>query len=217
MDIGSFPHEVTRLVFDTGQLYEEFRARYEDAVPEFDYERMAAFAERGAPWPEVVADADASAPNGFLIYWRSDMTPVMSLAGDPARCTAYLMGNHTIAEQMYRHDPSVMLYVPLRTVIHVDAANRTRFVVDQPSTVFASFASSPISHVGTELDRKLAALLDALDVPAGAALGGVSLRTRERLATGRCDRILPSSTDSSTSEYHRLAASSAAATGTRSP
>jgi hypothetical protein len=38
----------------------------------------------------------------------------MSLAGDPARCTAYLMGNHTIAEQMYRHDPSVMLYAPLR-------------------------------------------------------------------------------------------------------
>jgi hypothetical protein len=28
-DIGSFPHQVTRLVFDTGQPYEEFRARYE--------------------------------------------------------------------------------------------------------------------------------------------------------------------------------------------
>ena len=28
-DIGWFPHQVTRLVFDTGQPYEEFRARYQ--------------------------------------------------------------------------------------------------------------------------------------------------------------------------------------------
>jgi hypothetical protein len=170
MDLGSFPHEVTRMVFDTGQPYEEFRARYEDAVPELDPKRLAAFAERGAPWPEVVADADASAPHGFLIYWRSDMAPVMSLAGDSARCTAYLMGNHTIAEQMYRYDPSVMLYAPLRTVIYVDAANRTQFAVDRPSTEFASFASQPIAQVGIELERKLAALLGALDVATHEAL-----------------------------------------------
>jgi hypothetical protein len=94
MDVASFPHQVTRLIFDTGQPYQEFRARYEDAVPELDPKHLAAFAERAAPWPEVIADADASAPHGFLIYWRSDLTPVMSLAGDPARCTAYLMGNH---------------------------------------------------------------------------------------------------------------------------
>jgi uncharacterized protein (DUF302 family) len=170
MDFGSFPHEVTRMVFDTGQPYEEFRARYEDAVPELDSKRLTALAERGAPWQEVVADADASAPHGFLIYWRADLTPVMSLAGDSGRCTAYLMGNHIIAERMYRHDPSVMLYVPLRTVIYVDGANRTRFAVDRPSTVLASFASPPILEVATELDRKLAALLGALDVPAHEAL-----------------------------------------------
>jgi hypothetical protein len=98
------------------------------------------------------------------------MTPVMSLAGDSAPCTAYLMGNHTIAEQMYRYDPSVMLYAPLRTVIYVDAANRTQFAVDRPSTEFASFASQPISQVGIELERKLAALLGALDVATHEAL-----------------------------------------------
>jgi hypothetical protein len=42
---------------------------------------------------------------------------------------------------MYRHDPSVMLYAPLRTAIYVGAADRTRFAGDKPSTVFASFAS----------------------------------------------------------------------------
>jgi hypothetical protein len=169
MDIGTFPHRMTRLIFDTGQPYEEFRVRYEDAVPEADYKRLAEFAERGARWPEVVADADASARLGFLLYWRSDLTPLFSLAGDSARCTAYLMGNHTLAEQMYRHDPSVMLYAPLRTAIFVDSESRTRFAIDDPGTVFAS---TPISEVGTELSRKLADLLDALDVPVRGVLEG---------------------------------------------
>jgi hypothetical protein len=40
-DIGSFPHQVTRLVFDTGQPNEEFRARYEAAVPALDEKRLA--------------------------------------------------------------------------------------------------------------------------------------------------------------------------------
>ena len=31
MDIGSFPHQVTRLIFDTGQPYEAFRARHKAA------------------------------------------------------------------------------------------------------------------------------------------------------------------------------------------
>jgi hypothetical protein len=48
MDIGSFPHQVTRLVFDTGQPYEQFRARYEAAVPALDENRLAGLAARGA-------------------------------------------------------------------------------------------------------------------------------------------------------------------------
>jgi hypothetical protein len=72
-----------------------------------------------------------------------------------------------------------MLYAPLRTAIYADAENRTRFAVDQSSTVFASCASPPISQVGVELDRKLGTLLDALDaldVPAG----GVPVRPDPR-------------------------------------
>ena len=80
-DTGSFPHQVTRLVYDTGLPYDEFRARYEAAVPALDEKRLAGFAARRAAWPEVIADADAAAPHGFLIFWRLDTTPVMSLAG----------------------------------------------------------------------------------------------------------------------------------------
>src|SRR5580704_2915829 len=172
MDVGSFPHQVTRLVFDTGQSYDEFRARYEAAVPALNEKRLAGFAARGAAWPEVVADADAAAPHGFLIFWRLDTTPVMSLAGNSARCTAYLMGNHTIAEQMYRHAPAVMLYVPLRTVIYAGPDDLAFFAADQPSTQVASFGLARVTQVGIDLDRKLATLLRALDVPVGETLDG---------------------------------------------
>jgi len=172
MGISSFPHQVTRLVFDTGQPYEQFRARYEAAVPALDEKRLAEFAARGAAWSEVVADAGASAPHGFLIFWRLDRAPVMSLAGDTTRCTAYLMGNHTIAEQMYRYDPVVMLYVPLRTVIYAGPGDRALFAAGRPSTEVASLGLPPVTQVGIDLDRKLAALLDALDVPVGETLDG---------------------------------------------
>ena len=110
---------------------------------------------------------EAAASHGFLLYWRSDVTPVMALAGDRGRCVQYLMGNHTIAERMYRHDPAVMLYAPLRTVIWEDSTGAAWFSADQPSSQFGNFGVPEISKVGVDLDRKLAALLDALrvDVP----------------------------------------------------
>lgn len=69
----------------------------------------------------------------------------MRLAGDTAPCVAYLMGNHTIAERMFRHNPAAMLYAPLRTVLWQDSSSQAWFAVDQPSTQFGSF-SAPASQ-----------------------------------------------------------------------
>ena len=77
------------------------------------------------------------------------------------------MGHHAIPEQAYRHDPAVMLYAPLRTPIYVDPADRTRLAVDQPSTVYASFADPVITELGIDLDRQRPGLLDSLGVEAG--------------------------------------------------
>jgi hypothetical protein len=164
------PHQVNRLVIEVTEPYDAFRRRYETAVPEVDREKLAALVRRRADWPEVLAMTEAAAPHGFLIYWSSDVTPLMALAGDGGRCVLYLMGNHTIAERMYRHDPAAMLYAPLRTVICTGSDGRTRFAVDQPSTVFASFGIRDITEVGIELDRKLASLLKALGAPVPGAL-----------------------------------------------
>ncbi len=148
----------------------EFQTLYEQEVPPNPVEEIVALEQRGASWPEVL-DAHAElAWHGFLIYWRNDVHPVMQLAGDSSECIAYLMGNVTIAEQMFRHDPRAMLYAPLRTVIWEDAGGQAWFTVDQPSTQFASFGIPEVTAVGLELDRKLAALLEALRVDVPMAL-----------------------------------------------
>ena len=119
--------------------------------------------------------AAETAPNRFFIYWQTDVAPLMRLAGDQSPCVEYLMGNHTIAQRMFHHDPAIMLYAPLRTAIYQDARGRTRFSFDQPSTCFGSFGNPEITNVGIELDGKLAALLRHLKAPVPPTLeaGGV--------------------------------------------
>jgi len=94
----------------------------------------------------------------------------MRLAGNAGSCTTYLMGNHTIAQRMYTHDPAVILYAPLRTVIHEARHGVCWFSIDQPSTRFASFGNPDIAELGQELDAKLADLLRFLDVSVPPAL-----------------------------------------------
>jgi hypothetical protein len=161
---------VQRLAIDVGSGFEDFRDRYEESVPSLYSERFAALVREGADWDTVVRAAAENAPHDFIRYWTTDAGSLMALAGDSPRCASYLMGNHTIAERMYRHDPGVMLYAPLRTAIHEDADGTTWFSVDQPSTRFRSFGDPAITAVGLELDHKLAALLEHLGAPVPLAL-----------------------------------------------
>ena len=141
-----------------------FQRSYESAVPDVPTDQVAALLRAGSPWPEMEKLIQASAPHGFLFYSKNDAHPLMHAAGDDADCLWYLMGNHVLAEQMFRHDPRAMLYAPLRTVIWEDQAGGAWFTVDQPSTQFASFQIPEIARVGIDLDRKLAMLLQKLDV-----------------------------------------------------
>jgi hypothetical protein len=167
------PHNVNQLGIEVPGTFDDFRGRYEEAVPALDPAAIPGFVEREATWDEVVAWTEAAAPHGFLIYWSLDMK-LMALAGDQGSCVTYLMGNHTIAERMYRHDQVAMLYVPLRTVICAAVDGPTQFVIDQPSTALSSLGIPEITEVGHELDQKLAALLTALDTPVPSVLTGAA-------------------------------------------
>jgi len=148
----------------------KFGQAYERAVPDAPFDEVHALLRAGAPWSDIVKLIDARAPNGFLIYFRNDVHPVMQAAGARADCVAYLMGNHTIAERMFRHDPRAMLYAPLHTVIWEDADGNAWFSFDQPSTQFSSFGIPAVADVGVELDRKLARLLDVLGIEVPSSL-----------------------------------------------
>jgi hypothetical protein len=170
LTVTTHPHEVHRLTIAVGTGFDDFRDRYEQSVPAFDSERFAALVSEGATWDAVLRATAENAPHHFLRYWTLDAGALLRLAGHSLRSSSYLMGNHTIAERMYRHDPGIILYAPLRTAIHEDADGTTWFSVDQPSTRFSSFGDPAITTVGLELDHKLAALLEHLGAPVPPAL-----------------------------------------------
>ena len=138
LSAGETQFSVKRLTIAVPRV-REFQRSYEKAVPTVPFDEVVARVQRRASWSEMEQLIANSAPHGFLIYFKNDVHPVMQLAGDTAECIAYLMGNHIIAERMFRHDPRAMLYAPLHTVIWEDSTGAARFSVDQPSTQFASF------------------------------------------------------------------------------
>lgn len=163
-------YTANRLTVRVGPTLGEFQARYEQAVPFWPEDQVMALVDRQAPWQEMLDLVTAAAPWGFLIYHKIDATPVVRLAGDQAAGVAYLMGNHTIMERMYRHEPAVLLYAPLHTVIWGDPEASAYFTFDKPSDQVASFGDPQVAEVGLELDQKMAALLDHLRVSVPGAL-----------------------------------------------
>ncbi|MEN4474922.1 hypothetical protein [Mycolicibacterium cosmeticum] len=161
--MSTVEHLNRRLLVALPDDFDQARRRYEALVPTVD---LAAFARAGN-WDAVLAEAKAQAPHGFLIYHRADVPPAMAGSGSNWPATEYLMGNHTIAERMYRHDPGVMLHAPLRTLLY-DGGQGPVLAVDQPSLLFGSYGNPAITAVGLELDGLLATLIDLLggEVPA---------------------------------------------------
>ena len=166
-------HPSRRLVIALRRPYDEAREHYETLVPEVDFARFFQMAS----WQATLELAEINAPHGFMRYHRIDVTATMAGSASFWKATEYLMGNHTIAERMFRHDPSVMLHAPLRTLLYADVDGDTKLAVDQPSLLFASYGNPHIADVGRELDALLASLIMLLggDVPQ-------QLTTRESLA-----------------------------------
>jgi Domain of unknown function DUF302 len=162
-------HPSRRLVVALPQTYDEARELYESLVPEVDFARFSEMAS----WQATLELAEVNAPHGFMRYYRSDITAAMSGSPSLWKTTQYLMGNHTIAERMFRHDPSVMLHAPLRTVLYVDPDGHTELAVDQPSLLFDSYDKPEIAAVGRELDGLLGGLFTSLGGDTPPQLGTV--------------------------------------------
>ncbi|MGN8048092.1 DUF302 domain-containing protein [Curtobacterium sp. 22159] len=163
-------HAMQRISIHTGIPFSTFRERYERAVPQFDQQRILDLAAADATWDDVLEALRHNAPHDFVIFSSVDAGPLMRLAGHRREAVEYLMGNHTIAERMFRYDPHTLLYAPLRVLLFEDEAGAAVFALDRPSTAFGSLGRSEIDEVGVQLDRKVAALLEAIGVAAPKTL-----------------------------------------------
>ena len=164
VDVGRAPHSVTRLDVHTGIAFDAFRDDFEKAAPRFEDAGMDDIAARGGSWDDVKAAVAAYAPYDLMIFAVIDATPLMTVAGHHTKAVEYLLGNHVIAETMFRHNRTTLLYAPLRILVYSDDADQAVFSLDQPSTVFASLDHPAISQVGRDLDTKVRNLLAAIGV-----------------------------------------------------
>ena len=90
------------------------------------------------------AALEKMAPHELIRYVTIDATAVMSLADNRTQAVEYLLGNHFIAESMFRHDPHALLYARLRVLLYSDAHGDGVFSLDQPSTAFGSMGIAEI-------------------------------------------------------------------------
>ena len=159
-------HTAVRMTLALNQSLSQAIARFEELVPAVDIDVF----RRSRSWDETIQLANINAPLGLMRFWKLDYAAVLAGSGTPARSFGYLMGNQTIAEQMIRHEPEVVLYAPLRTAIYEGSDGRAFFVIDQPSALFGSFGNADITKVGRHLDALVATLLDALGAAVPAEL-----------------------------------------------
>jgi Domain of unknown function DUF302 len=164
-------HTMNRIDISTGVEFDEFIAAFEKVAPPFDRASVAEIVERGGSWDEVRAAAAINAPNDLMVYAKIDALPLLCLAGHTTKAVEYLLGNHTIAETMFRHDPRALLYAPLRLLIYADDDGNAVFSMDQPSAAFGSLGIAEVTKVGEGLDRKVGNLLRVIGVDADQAFG----------------------------------------------
>ena len=165
-------HRITRVEIATGVAFDQFVTALEKAAPPFVPEPMHRIAAEGGTWAQVRHVVAESAPNDLMVYARIDAIPLFSIAGHRVRAVEYLIGNHVIAETMFRHDPRALLYAPLRMLVYSDADGNAVFTMDQPSAAFGSLGVAEIADVGEALDGKVSRLLHVAGVDITDAFDG---------------------------------------------
>lgn len=164
-------HGMTRIDIDTGIPFGPFIAAFEEAAPPFDPATLERIVATDGNWNDVRAAAAENAPNELMVYAKIDASGFFTIAGHDTQAIEYLVGNHVIAETMFRHDPKALLYAPLRMLVYADAEGNAVFTMDQPGPAFGSLGIAEVTTVGAGLDRKVVNLLRIVGVDVGQAFG----------------------------------------------
>lgn len=158
-------HSVERITVRLGVDYAQALERFDRLVPPAPLEQF----QNPGSWEDVKALLDAT-PLGFMRYGKIESSALLAPAGITRPSVEYLVGNHTLAETMFRRDPAIILYAPLRVTFHADDDGRAVFCIDRPSDLFGSFRDPEVARIGRLIDGKIAGILDGLAVPVPASL-----------------------------------------------
>ena len=159
-------HTVRRVDVITGMPYDDFVTALEEAAPPVDTGMFELIEESGGGWDEVRDAMARNAPHHLVRYYRLNATQVFKPAGHTTRSMEYLIGNHVIAESMFRYDPRALLYAPLRMVVWSDDDGNAVFSTHRPSDEFASLGIPEVTRAGQDLDRYVIGLLGHCGVDA---------------------------------------------------
>lgn len=162
-------HTMTRVNVFTGIDFDRFLSAFEAAAPAFDPVPVQRIIESGGTWGDVRAKVTENAPNELMVYAKIDATSLFSVAGHDIKAVEFLLGNHVIAETMFRHDPKALLYAPLRVLVYSDPDDNAVFTMDRPNSAFGSLGIDEVAKVGLSLDQKVANLLRVSGVDPGLA------------------------------------------------
>src|SRR5581483_3924657 len=138
---------MTRVEIATGVPFNDFVAVLEKAAPPFDRATVERIVAAGGTWDDVTAAVAEYAPNELMVYAKIDGTELFAVAGHHTQAIEYLIGNHVIAETMFRHDPKALLYAPLRMLVYSDADENAVFTMDRPSDAFGSLGIAEVTKV----------------------------------------------------------------------
>src|SRR5260370_667583 len=105
-------HHMTRVDIPTGMV--------------FDFAHIRDITENGGTWQDIAAAVAANAPNDMMRYATLDMTALYATTDHRTKAVEYFVGNHVIADQMVRRDPKILLYAPLRILVHGGTPTATR-------------------------------------------------------------------------------------------
>ena len=123
---------MTRVDIATGMPFDNSSPRSRRRHRRSITRRCERIAAAGGDWDDVRAAVAKNAPNELMVYAKIDATALFSVAGHRTQAIEYLIGNHVIAETMFRHDPKALLYAPLRMLVYSDA-RRQRDLHDGPA------------------------------------------------------------------------------------
>jgi hypothetical protein len=158
--------QVRRFVINTGRPFDVFRKQWERAVPAWSWHTAVAEAKGGGGWPAVANLSDRTAGNGLVNLSTFDPSPVMRLAGHQLRAVTYLADNLVLEEELYRHDPAVIEYLPIRlTISELPGNDDSTLTFDKPCDLFGGYAAPELVKAAHGVEEAVASALRAVNLP----------------------------------------------------